>query len=182
MQGADPGRAERVQQAGDDHGVHVVVAGRLDPCLSRAERVPDDDHVLEGVAVHRPGAQRGDRVVQRHGARVHREGGAGRVGAVAGSDPVDVEGGIPGSGGGIDVGVVAVAVREVPVQVIVGGAVHQQLHRARLVAAAVAQLPPHGLAGGAGVGDPHRQRVGGAGQRGQPASTRAGRRRHRQGG
>lgn len=132
MQGADPGGAERVQQAGDDHGVHVVITGGLDPCFSRAERVPDDDHVLEGVAVHRPGAQRSDRVVQRHRARVHREAGAGRVGAVSVPDPVDIEGGIPGGGGGVDVGVVAASVREVPVQVVVGGAMHQELHRRRL--------------------------------------------------
>lgn len=171
-----------MEGARDDHGVDVVVAGGLDPGLDRAERVPDHDHMLEGVAVHRACAQGRDRVVQRHRAGGQVEFSAWRVGAVAVPDAVDVEGGVPGCGRGFDVGVVAAAVGEVPVQVVVGGAVHQQLHRGRLPAAAVAQLPPHGLVGRPGIGDPHRQCVVRAGQFRQPVGARARGRRKSDGG
>ena len=160
----------------DQHGIHVVIVGGLEPGLDRAERVTDQHYAGEGVPAHRAGAQRRHRVVQGHGLRVQGDLGAGGVRTVALPDGVDVKCRVPGGRGGADVGIVAVPVREVPVQMVVGGARYEDLHGAWLVLPPVAQLPPHGLVGRPWIGDGHREGYGRAVQRGQAGSVRGDRR------
>ena len=140
-------RAEGVQQAGDDQGVQVVVAGRLEQGDARAEGVSDGDHVAEAGEARRALAQGGHHLVHGLDVALHRHLFGGRMlaragaGAVEGKDGVArvdrVPGVVEGSGGR-------------PVAAVVGEPRQQELHRVGRVTGREEQFrpePPGGVGG-----------------------------------
>ena len=80
-------------------------------------------------------------------------------GAVAGSERINVEGCVPGQRRRPNVRVLGVLHGRVPVQMVVGGPVDEQLDGFRHVRAAVAELAPDVLVVRPGVGSPDRDNL-----------------------
>src|SRR5260370_20751247 len=166
-----------MQNAGDYKGLLVMVTGGLDPRLHRANRVADHDHMLESMSVHGTSTHRGYAVVQRYRPSVQVELRTGRARAYAVPNAVDIERRVPGRGCGVYIGIITAPIWEIPVEMVIGSAVHEQLHRRRLGRAAVTQFAPQGLIDWPKIRDTNLNCMRGSGQRGQRGDLRAGRRR-----
>ena len=129
-----------VRHPGEQQCINVLEPGRLDEAGHAAVGMSDENDLPErdvctSRRCHRPGPQCLDDVVDGLRIRVDVDEGAERMAALSGADAVDRGGGVAGLCRGVLPRVLVALgigrIGDVPVAVVVGDAMHEQLHGLR---------------------------------------------------